>query len=50
MDILKNILDGEVESLTYDIVFAMAVLTDFFTFVKENNPLLKSYNGNMTVN
>ena len=50
MDILKNILDGEVESLTYDIVFAMAVLTDFFTFVKENNPLLKSYNGSMTVN
>ena len=50
MDILKNILDGEIDKLEYDVVFAMAVLTDFFTFVRENNPLLRNYKGSMQVN
>jgi len=50
MDILKNILNGEIDKLEYDAVFAMAVLTDFFTFVNQNNPLLRNYKGNMQVN
>lgn len=50
MSILRNILNGDIDKLEYDIVFAMAVLTNFFTFVKENNPLLKSYKGSMIVN
>lgn len=50
MDILRNILNGDTGKLEYDFVFAMAVLTDFFTFVKANNPLLNAYKGNTLVN
>lgn len=50
MDILKNVLNGEIDKLEYEVVFAMAVLTDFFTFVKENNPLLQNYKDSTTVN
>jgi len=50
MDILRNILTGEIDKLEYEVVFAMAVLTDFFTFVKENNPLLRSSKDSMTIN
>ncbi len=50
MESLRNILNGDIEKLEYDVVFAMAVLTDFFTFVKENNPLLRNYKDNTTVN
>ena len=50
MEVLRNILNGDIDKLEYDVVFAMAVLTDFFTFVKENNPLLKNYKGNTIVN
>lgn len=50
MDILRNILTGDTDKLEYDVVLAMAVLTDFFTFVRENNPLLINSKGNMTVN
>jgi len=50
MESLRNILNGDIEKLEYDVVFAMAVLTDFFTFVKENNPLLRNYKDNTTIN
>lgn len=49
MSILPFILNGDVSKLTYDIVFAVAVLTDFFTFANQNNPLLKKYKGGMQV-
>jgi hypothetical protein len=48
MGILRNILNGEIDKLVYDLVFAMEVLTAFFIFVKANHPLLKNIEGNTT--
>ena len=49
MKILQNILEGETDKLTYDLAFAMEVLTGFFISVKANHPLLKEINDSTNI-
>jgi len=48
MDVLKNILDGEITKLQYEPMFAMAVLNDFFLRAKQSNFLSTNGTGSMT--